>query len=82
MRGHRLSVFKCAAIAEIGGDAGRAEYVIADRRKMSVATACRRIIRHASACIIGCLVNTVALWPGLLRNRKPLQSSEMPAGSM
>jgi hypothetical protein len=32
MRGHRLRMLKRAAVAEIGGDAGRAECVVADRR--------------------------------------------------
>ena len=32
MRGHGLRVFKRAAIAEIGGNAGRAKSVVADRR--------------------------------------------------
>ena len=49
---------------------------------MPAATARRRIMRQASAWVIGCSVNTVALCRGLVRNSQPLRSSAMPAAAM
>jgi hypothetical protein len=51
MRGHRLRVLERAAIAEIGGDPGRAKRVISDRRVNAGRN--RAPARQASAWDIG-----------------------------
>src|ERR1700724_2334705 len=79
---HFLGVLERAAVGKIGGDAGRAKGVAADR--------CRDAGRRDAPAdhppgvglAIGLADSVVPLWPRAVRNSQPVRSSAMPAASI